>query len=76
MYHLQNNACGALESNIQNSGRGVYWSEIKAADIPAKARLWEQLESSKQTDKKKKKPAIVSNTLNNSADLGWLKLTT
>lgn len=55
MYHLQNNACGALESNIQNSGRGVYWSEIKAADIPAKARLWEQLESSKQTDKKKKK---------------------
>lgn len=63
MYHLQNNACGALESNIRNSGRRVYWSKIKAADIPVKARLWEQLESSKQTDKKKKKPAIVSNTL-------------
>lgn len=57
MYHLQNNACGALESNIRNSGRGVYWSKIKAADIPVKARLWEQLESSKQTDKKKKKKA-------------------
>lgn len=55
MYHLQNNACGALEINIRNSGRGVYWSKIKAADIPVKARLWEQLESSKQTDKKKKK---------------------
>lgn len=52
MYYLQNNACGALESNIRNSGKGVYWSKIKAADIPVKARLWEQLESSKQTDKK------------------------
>lgn len=54
MYYRQNNAFGALESNIWNSGMGVYWSKIKAAGIPVKARLWEQLESSKQTDKKKK----------------------